>query len=137
MWTCPNCGREFKRTNQSHFCGSAPETVEAYIATLPEDVRAAMNTLAEAIRAALPGAKECIAWGMPTWKDRGNLIHLAAQKRHIGIYPGDAAVAHFQEALRGFATSKGSIRVKHDQHIDPALVARIAAWCRENQQEEA
>ena len=77
MWTCPNCGREFKRTNQSHFCGSAPETVEAYIAALPED------------------------------------------------------------ALADFATSKGSIRVKHDQHIDPALVARIAAWCRENQQEEA
>ena len=46
MWTCPNCGREFKRTNQSHFCGSAPETVEAYIAALPEDDRLALAAFA-------------------------------------------------------------------------------------------
>lgn len=31
MWMCSKCGREFKRTNQSHFCGKAPETVAQYI----------------------------------------------------------------------------------------------------------
>ena len=31
MWTCPKCGREFKRTNQSHYCGKAPESVDEYI----------------------------------------------------------------------------------------------------------
>ena len=132
MWTCPNCGREFKRTNQSHFCGEAPQTVAAYIAAQPEAVQPALNELAEAIRTALPGAKECIAWGMPTWKDKGNLIHLAAQKNHIGIYPGDAAIERFREALAGFETTKGAIRVKHGQRIEPALVGEIAAWCRSN-----
>ena len=32
MWTCPKCGREFKKTNQDHYCGKAPETVDEYIA---------------------------------------------------------------------------------------------------------
>ena len=32
MWTCPKCGREFKKINQDHYCGKAPETVDAYIA---------------------------------------------------------------------------------------------------------
>ena len=31
MWTCPKCGREFKRTNQGHYCGKAPENVDEYI----------------------------------------------------------------------------------------------------------
>ena len=31
MWTCPKCGRTFKRQEQSHFCGKAPETVADYI----------------------------------------------------------------------------------------------------------
>ena len=32
MWTCPKCGREFKKTNQDHYCGKAPETVDEYLA---------------------------------------------------------------------------------------------------------
>lgn len=32
MWVCPKCKREFKRVNQSHYCGKAPETVNEYIA---------------------------------------------------------------------------------------------------------
>ena len=133
MWTCPNCGREFKRTNQSHFCGEAPQTVEAYLAAQSPGARAALRPLIEAVRAALPGATECVAWGMPTWKDGGNIIHLAAQKNHIGIYPGDDAVARFQARLADYATSKGSIRVRYDQGIDPALVAEIAVWSWEQQ----
>lgn len=30
MWICPKCGREFKRTNQGHYCGKAPESVDEY-----------------------------------------------------------------------------------------------------------
>ena len=31
MWKCPKCGRSFKKENQGHYCGKAPETVEDYI----------------------------------------------------------------------------------------------------------
>ena len=40
MWTCPKCGRTFKKQNQSHYCGRAPETVEDYILAQPDYVRA-------------------------------------------------------------------------------------------------
>ncbi len=40
MWTCPKCGRTFKKQNQSHYCGRAPETVEDYILAQPDSVRA-------------------------------------------------------------------------------------------------
>ena len=28
MWECPKCGRIFKKTNQDHYCGPAPATIE-------------------------------------------------------------------------------------------------------------
>ena len=32
MWVCPKCGRSFKNTEQSHYCGKPPATIEEYIA---------------------------------------------------------------------------------------------------------
>ena len=31
MWQCPKCGRDFKNTNQGHYCGKV-ESIDAYIA---------------------------------------------------------------------------------------------------------
>ena len=50
MWTCPNCGREFKRAQQNHYCGKAPETVEAYIAAQPEDIQPILDLGSSLIR---------------------------------------------------------------------------------------
>ena len=39
MWQCPKCGREFKKKEQSHYCGEKPKTI-VKIANLKEDSRA-------------------------------------------------------------------------------------------------
>lgn len=53
MWTCPKCGRTFKRQEQGHYCGKAV-TVEEYIAAQPEEVRQYLKEVRDALRAALP-----------------------------------------------------------------------------------
>lgn len=30
MWICPKCKREFKRVNQSHYCGKAGDKIMKY-----------------------------------------------------------------------------------------------------------
>ena len=129
MWTCPNCGREFKRTNQDHYCGSAPATVDEYILKQDESVRETLFALRDTIRSAIPEARETIAWGMPTWKGRGNIIHFAASKNHLGVYPGQEAVNFFKARLEGTETNKGVIRLKWSEPIPFALIADIAKWC--------
>jgi uncharacterized protein YdhG (YjbR/CyaY superfamily) len=52
-----------------------------------------------AIRAAAPHAAEKISYQMPTYWDGRNLIHFAAFKRHIGVYPGAEAMEHFTPRL--------------------------------------
>ena len=127
-WKCPKCGRTFKKQDQPHYCGK-PKTVEEYIETQEETVRPRLREIRDILRKALPEAEECISWSMPTYRKGRNIIHFAAAKKHIGIYPGGEATTVFAEELAGMDVSKGTIRLPHDQELPAALIDKIARWC--------
>ena len=58
-----------------------------------------------------------------------NLIHFASFRKHIGLYPGDEAVAAFADKLTDFEVSKGTIRLPHGRELPDRLIAEIAKWC--------
>ena len=132
MWVCPQCGRTFQKTGQSHYCGKPPETIEAYILSQPEQTQTCLRQVHGAIRARLPEAREKISWSMPTYWQGRILIQFAASKRHIGLYPGPEAVAAFADRLTGYKTSKGTIQLPYSDELPLALIGDIAAWCGEN-----
>lgn len=90
MWKCPKCGRSFRNENQQHFCGKAPKTIDDYILAQDENIRDQLRNVREVLRDELPNAIEKISWAMPTYWQGHNIIHFAAQKKHIGLYPGGA-----------------------------------------------
>lgn len=131
LWKCPKCGREFKRAGQGHYCGAKPGSVGEYIAAQDEEKRPDLERIRAALKKALPEAEERISWSMPTyWKGR-NIIHFAASKKYIGLYPGEEAVAFFKEELSGYSTDKGTVRIPYG-NVDTELVGKIAAWCFED-----
>ena len=67
---------------------------------------------------------------MPTWKLNGNLIHIAAGKHHVGVYPGGEGVEFVREELdeRGLKHSKGAIQLPVDQPIPVDLIERLVAF---------
>ena len=133
MWKCPKCGRTFKKENQSHYCGKAPKTVEEYILAQDEEIRDQLQKVRKELLGRLPDATEKISWSMPTYWKEHNIIHFAAQKKHIGLYPGPEAVEFFSEKLdqAGLKYSKGSIQVPYSNDLPLNLIAEIADWCRE------
>lgn len=133
MWQCPKCKREFKNTNQDHYCGEPPKTIDAYIESQPEDVQPLLNKVRETLCTALPNAEERISWSMPTYWYKRNIIHFAAFKKHIGIYPGDKAVEHFSEKLTEYKTSKGAIQFPFNKPLPIQLISEIAKWCYETE----
>ncbi|MBR0342807.1 MAG: DUF1801 domain-containing protein [Oscillospiraceae bacterium] len=127
-WKCPKCGREFSRQGQDHYCVK-PQTIDEYIAAQDEKNRPGLNRIRTIIQTAIPDAEERISWSMPTyWKGR-NIIHFAAFKKHIGLYPGDEAVVAFSDQLNGFVVSKGTICLPYGQELPEALIGKIARWC--------
>lgn len=129
MWQCPKCKREFKNNNQDHFCEESPKTVEAYILTQPEEVRPLLQKVRETIRSVLPDAEEKISWSMPTFRKKQNIIHFAAFKNHMGLYPGSEAIEQFAEQLKPYKTSKGAIQFQYKEPVPFELIAEIATWC--------
>lgn len=129
MWTCPKCGRNFKRQNQDHYCGKAPETIDEYISSQPEEIQRNLMEVRNAIRGAIPEAQERISWSMPTYWKGHNIIQFAGFKKHIGLYPGPEAVEAFSDKLKEYKTSKGTIQFPHNKQLPLELIGEIAKWC--------
>jgi len=128
MGKCEKCGREFKNTNQDHYCGAAPMTIDEYIARQPDGIRPILVKVRETIRAAAPDAVEKISWSMPTFWQGDNLIHFAACKKHLGIYPGYLALTPFADQLSDYHTTKSAIQFPYDKPIPYELIAKITAF---------
>ena len=106
-----------------------PNAIDAYIDEQPKAIRPLLRDMRRVIRKSLPEAAEKISWGMPTWWDGHNLIHFAAQKHHLGVYPGEEAAAQFAPRLTEYSVSKGTIRFPYDKPVPLDLIAELAAWC--------
>lgn len=90
-----------------------------------------LRLIRDTIKAAIPDAEERISYQMPTfWKGR-NIIHFAAAKKHIGIYPGGEATSEFADRLTQYKTSKGAIQLSKDTELPLELIAEIARWSYE------
>ena len=130
MWQCTKCGREFKNQNQSHYCGKI-NTVDEYISAQITDIQPILHKIRETICVNAPNAIEKMAWQMPTfWQDE-NLIHYAAHKKHISVYPGEAATQFFADRLTEYITtgaSVGTIKFPLNKPIDYDLIADIVRW---------
>ena len=85
------------------------KTIDEYISTFPKSTQLILNEIRKAIKELVPEATEAISYGMPTFKLNGNLIHFAAYKHHIGLYPTSSGVAAFKKELKKYKTSKGAI----------------------------
>jgi predicted N-acetyltransferase YhbS/uncharacterized protein YdhG (YjbR/CyaY superfamily) len=113
---------------------AAPMDIDEYISALPENYQSFLYQVRDTIRTAAPGATEKISWQMPTFWRGQNLIHFAAFKQHIGIYPGAEAMEHFAPRLQNYKTSKGAVQFPYLNFGNEqlALISEIAAWCAEH-----
>lgn len=103
-------------------------TVDEYIAQFPEDVKNALELVRKTICEAAPDAQEKISWQMPTYYLKGNLVHFAAHKSHIGLYPGESGVAAFSDKLGEYKTSKGAIQFPLSKPIPLQLISEIVQF---------
>ncbi len=106
---------------------SAPkgQTFDGYLARLSAEKRAALERLRRAIHAAAPKAEECISYGVPAFRLNGRfLVGLGAASDHCSFYPG-AAVQAFAEDLKGYDTSKGTVRFQPGRPLPASLVRKL------------
>jgi uncharacterized protein YdhG (YjbR/CyaY superfamily) len=105
--------------------GRKPKTVDEYLATLGSEQRAALQGLREIILETIPEAEECISYGVPSFRLKGRfLLAFGATPKHCAFYPGAVVDAH-KEELKGYSTSKGTIRFQPDRPLPERLVRKL------------
>lgn len=106
----------------------APQSIDEYIAAFPADVQKILERIRATIRKAAPAAKEAIKYRIPTFTLNGNLIHFAAFKNHIGLYPAPRGAEQFKKELSSYEGGKGTVKFPLDKPIPYDLITRIVKY---------
>jgi uncharacterized protein YdhG (YjbR/CyaY superfamily) len=103
-------------------------SVDDYIAAFPDDVRVVLTGVREALHRGAPGAAEAIKYNMPTITLGGrSLVHFAAWKKHLGLYPVPDGDEAFERRLAPYRQAKGTANFPLRQPIPYDLIEDVAA----------
>lgn len=121
---------------------NAQKTSDDILAGYTPEQRATLEKLRAIIRAVAPAAVECVSYGLAAFKMHGKpLVAIGASKNHCSFYPmNGSTVEAFAKELKGYDTSKGTIRFPAAKPLPAALVrklvrariAEIAAAAKQN-----
>jgi uncharacterized protein YdhG (YjbR/CyaY superfamily) len=102
------------------------KTVDEYIASFPAEIREKLETMRGLVKKIVPQAVEEISYQMPTFElDGKNLIHFAAFKNHIGVYPTPKPIVEFEKDLEKYKTAKGSIQLPLTGELPLEIITKI------------
>jgi uncharacterized protein YdhG (YjbR/CyaY superfamily) len=102
---------------------TSPASVDEYIAAQPAEAQPRLRELRAVIRAAVPEAAEIISYGMPTYTVPAGRVYFGAARRHCALY--GTPQAEFEADLRGYDTSRGTVRFRLDRPIPEDLVRKL------------
>ena len=106
----------------------APENIDEYIASFSPEVQSILEKIRSTIRKAAPDAEEKISYRMPTFALWGNLIHFAAFKNHIGLYPPVKGDEKLDAEIMRYRGPKGNLRFPLDEPIPYTLISNIVKF---------
>jgi len=102
--------------------------IEEYINQAEISHQVKLNEIYRVIKELAPTAEESLSWGMPTFKLKGNLVHFADNKHHLGFYPSPTGVEVFKSELSGYKHSKGAIQFPYDKELPVELIKKIVLY---------
>jgi uncharacterized protein YdhG (YjbR/CyaY superfamily) len=114
---------------------SQPRNIDEYIADFPAEIQSVLEKIRSTIRKAAPDAEEKIGYQMPTFTLSGNLVHFAAFKKHIGLFPPVKGDEKLQIDIAPYKGAKGNLQFPLDKPIPYTLISRIVK-CRVKEQLE-
>jgi uncharacterized protein YdhG (YjbR/CyaY superfamily) len=103
-------------------------SIDEYFVTFPEETQKILKKIRVIIKAAAPDAEEKISYQMPTFTLKGNLVHFAAFKNHIGFYPTPTGIEKFKKELSVYEGAKGSVQFPLDKPIPYDLISKIVKF---------
>ena len=105
-----------------------PQNIDEYIANFPQEIQEILQELRATIHGAAPEAEEVINYQIPTFRLKGNLVHFAAYKNHIGFYPTPSGIEKFKKELSIYEGAKGSVKFPINKPLPLDLISKIVSY---------
>ena len=105
-----------------------PNDIDEYIAGFPKDTQKILKQIRATIKEAAPEAEETISYAIPTFTLKGNLVHFAAFKNHIGFYPAPTGNEAFKKEFSVYKTGKGSVQFPLNKPMPLDLITKIVKF---------
>jgi uncharacterized protein YdhG (YjbR/CyaY superfamily) len=104
-----------------------PKTIDEYLAAVPVPQRATLEKLRRTIKANVPDAEECISYGVAAFRLNGiTVAGFSASLNHCSYYPmSGKVVEQLTQELRGYETSKGTVRFPSNRPLPNSLVRQL------------
>ena len=103
-------------------------SVDDYVATFAPDVREVLETIRAAAHRAVPDGGETISYNIPTITlDGRSLVHFAAWKHHVSVYPAPEADDDLARDLAPHVAGRGTLKFPLSEPFPVELFERIVA----------
>lgn len=115
------------------------QTIDQYHGAFTGEALTRMQTIRKIINEVVPEAEEVISYQIPCFKYHGYLIYYCAFPKHITLSNpySEAFWEHFRADLEGYKTSKSAIQIPTDKPLPEALIKKIVAFRKkENEQKK-
>lgn len=100
--------------------------VQEYLATCSAIGRERLLAIREIVLERAPDARETISYDIPTFTVGGKpLVHMAAWKQHVSIYPVPDGDDDLQSLLTPYVTGKGTLTFRHSEPLPLEVIGRI------------
>lgn len=104
-------------------------TITEYIESFSPETGKRLQAIREVFTQEVPQVEEAIKYDMPMFVYKGNLIGVAAWKKHIGLYPVSSAMITALPEISDYPTSgKGTVQFPHNKPLPLELVRRIVQY---------
>jgi uncharacterized protein YdhG (YjbR/CyaY superfamily) len=106
-----------------------PKNIDEYIAAFPANVQKILQQIRILVAKTVPDATEAISYQIPCFKLGGkNLVHFAAFKNHVSVYPAPRGVEEFNAELAAYKGGKGTVQFPLDGPLPTDLIVRIVNY---------
>jgi len=100
--------------------------IDEYLATTNNKDTASLQHIRKLVHELASPVEETKGYGIPTFKYKGkNLLHFAAYKDHLSLFPASSAIETYKKELADFSISKGTVQFTADHQLSDSLLKKI------------
>jgi len=107
---------------------SLAKNIDEFILSQTPELVEKLSELRFVIKEVCPEAEESISYMMPAFKFKGKpLCYFGVFKTHIGFFPTPGPIAFYENDLKGYKCSKGTVQIPFKIELPIELIKKLVA----------